>query len=839
MLVHLEKNYARFYRYPVILFHEGDFGPEEQRQLRAAVPHMSLEFRTVVFAIPAWLDRERIPERTPCSYHSSTVGYRHMNRFLAYFASAQLAEEGFEWQWRLDDDSLLTEEVGYDVFRLMAENGKRYGFSNIVQDDAKCVLGLWNATRDYVDREGLEPHFFTRWTEGAVFYNNFEVSHASIWTSPAYKAFFDHIDRLGGIYYHRWGDAPIRSIGVSLFVNESEVHQFTDVAYTHLPFIQRNASGLPSPGHSLFSRAGGSFSANCSADSHGHGGHGHGAPNNGTCFSGRPSGIVYTVLNDEPGQLEKLLATLASLDTHFNDAHRYPVAIFAADLGYARRARIRNATRSVVEFHDLSFLEAQPLPVWVDRARVPAYVDCAFGDDSVLDRKRNRHMALEGLPKLARQYDYLWRLVPGALLTENVTSDPFETMARGGKTYGYLMTVTDDARCIKGLRAATLRYARRAGVTPTFLDVLPEDAVFYDGFEVSHSSLWLDPEYRAFLEFLDREGGMLYHRWTERNVMTEALALLAPPERLHRFSDVGFEHAPFVKQTSNRAVLKRPVEATWRDRSVSVAPAPDLSALLAARRFGFLGADVATSFRLPAAAGYGAYAWLLGDTYLGTSDGARREAAAHTVNNALAFMPLPAEDAPLGPADVSFFWREDAEGAPAAAFEAGGSSSSSNMVLWPVSGLSVEYEGTARLVLFAQRVRKKHNLTELLVGDGMNFEVEGTSLIFVDNPASPPGRWRYRVAPLPGTDATHNWCVLVCGCVCMRCGRAGAWFCMCKISKPEGLKSQPPQPNAPTTNNQQPQVLGRRAGGRAGSGHQRRRHGLHRGQRRHARDGRL
>ena len=51
--------------------------------------------------------------------------------FMAYLASKELAEQ-YEWQWRLDDDGLITEEVGYDVFRLMAMNKKRYGYVIIV-----------------------------------------------------------------------------------------------------------------------------------------------------------------------------------------------------------------------------------------------------------------------------------------------------------------------------------------------------------------------------------------------------------------------------------------------------------------------------------------------------------------------------------------------------------------------------------------------------------------------------------------------------------------------------------------------------------------------------------
>lgn len=760
MLKSFEENFNRHYNYPLIIFHE-DFGEAEKKQLQEAV-RFRLQFRTVGFKIPAWLDRAKIPERTPCSPHSSTVGYRHMNRFLAFFAAEELSKE-YDWQWRLDDDSLITEEVGYDVFRLMAENGKRYGFTNIVQDDPKCVLGLWNATRDYVDREELEPTFFTRWTEGAVFYNNFEVSHSSIWTSAAYRNFFEHIDHLGGIYYHRWGDAPIRSIGVSLFVEESEVHQFTDIAYTHLPFIARNASGLPSPAQTLFSRAGGSLHpGNCSANtSAGEHKPGHGGGGNGTCFSGRPSGVVYAVLNDEPGQLEKLLTTLSSLDTHFNDHFHYPVAIFAADLTYERRTAIRHATRSVVEFHDLSFLAAQALPTWIDPASVPSYVNCAFGDDSITDRKRNRYMASSGVGKLVAQYDYLWRLAPGAVLTENVTADPFMSMANGGKTFGYLLTVVDDSRCTAGLLEATTGYARQEDVTPTFLELLPPDAVFYDGFIISHSTFWRSPQYLSFFDYLDLEGGMFYQRWTEANILTQALALFVPVEELHRFSEVGFEHTPFVKQSSNRAILKKPVDRVWRDRDISVEPAPELSGLLAPRRFGYLGSDVATSFRLPSVAGHGSYMWLLGDTYLGTSDGLKRQGMHTTISNAVAFFPSGADLGAAGelltPSDVTFFWGYDLDGSPTAPFEAE-AGQAAGTVLWPVSGVSVEYQGVVKIVLFAQRVQKTHNLTDFLgVADGMNFEVEGTSLIVIENPAAAPNRWRYSVTDIAGTNGMHNW----------------------------------------------------------------------------------
>ena len=47
---------------------------------------------------------------------------------------------GYEWHWRLDDDSRLSEPVGYDVFQLMATNNMLYSYLDIVQVIYTCLL---------------------------------------------------------------------------------------------------------------------------------------------------------------------------------------------------------------------------------------------------------------------------------------------------------------------------------------------------------------------------------------------------------------------------------------------------------------------------------------------------------------------------------------------------------------------------------------------------------------------------------------------------------------------------------------------------------------------------
>ena len=39
------------------------------------------------------------------------------------------------------------------------------------------------------------------------------------------------------IILFRWGDAPVHSIAVAMFLNKSEVHFFDDIGYRHDPFM--------------------------------------------------------------------------------------------------------------------------------------------------------------------------------------------------------------------------------------------------------------------------------------------------------------------------------------------------------------------------------------------------------------------------------------------------------------------------------------------------------------------------------------------------------------------------------------------------------------------------
>ena len=48
--------------------------------------------------------------------------------------------------------------------------------------------------------------------------------------------FFEYLDKAGGFYYERWGDAPVHSIGAALFSKKDQIKFFDDIGYRHEPF---------------------------------------------------------------------------------------------------------------------------------------------------------------------------------------------------------------------------------------------------------------------------------------------------------------------------------------------------------------------------------------------------------------------------------------------------------------------------------------------------------------------------------------------------------------------------------------------------------------------------
>ena len=195
------------------------------------------------------------------------LGYRHMCRFFSgpVFEHAALAP--YEYVWRLDSDSFLLAPPLRDPFGEMAAAGASYGWLHAYRDEDVFVTGLWETTRRFLRDEGggIDEAAVHAWVPGGhtwpetpmCFATNCFLARRSWFTSPAYRRYFDALDRAGGFYAYRWGDACVHMLAVAALLPRSSVLRLTSLAYWHqgtviLPQAQREAGraligGLPEP----------------------------------------------------------------------------------------------------------------------------------------------------------------------------------------------------------------------------------------------------------------------------------------------------------------------------------------------------------------------------------------------------------------------------------------------------------------------------------------------------------------------------------------------------------------------------------------------------------------
>lgn len=76
------------------------------------------------------------------------------------------------------------------------------------------------------------------------FWSNFEIASLEWFRSKEYNDFFELMDRSGGFWMERWGDAPIHSLAAGVLLGPRDIHYFRDFGYRHTT-IQHCPSNAP------------------------------------------------------------------------------------------------------------------------------------------------------------------------------------------------------------------------------------------------------------------------------------------------------------------------------------------------------------------------------------------------------------------------------------------------------------------------------------------------------------------------------------------------------------------------------------------------------------------
>eukprot|EP01135_Chromosphaera_perkinsii_P002531 Nk52_evm47s224 gene=Nk52_evmTU47s224 len=227
----------------------------------------------------------------------NSLSYRQMCRFQSGFIFRMDVLKPYDYFWRLDDDVHYFCQMNYDPIEFLQARGKVYGFGMAMYEYKESVRSLPKTIGSFIienskffdkakthfidyffeeivmkrgeqgdegrgkhskdvdeddgdegkdeketdDGEKTKHNENTAWNvnkklgkyNGCHFWTNMEIGDLNFFRGEKYQAYFDHLEKSGGFFYERWGDAPVRSLGLGLLVDKSKVQYFDDIGYYH------------------------------------------------------------------------------------------------------------------------------------------------------------------------------------------------------------------------------------------------------------------------------------------------------------------------------------------------------------------------------------------------------------------------------------------------------------------------------------------------------------------------------------------------------------------------------------------------------------------------------
>ncbi|KAJ2760454.1 hypothetical protein H4S06_001717 [Coemansia sp. BCRC 34490] len=250
-LAQLEDRFNRRYNYPYVFLNNEPFSDDFKARIKSVVSgecHFGL-IPNEHWSYPDYINQTRAAEARKDMIERKIIyggkeSYHHMCRYESGFFYRHPLMDQFKWYWRVEPDVKFACDIDYDPFMFMQENGKKYGFTISLKEYPKTIPTLWDVTTEFMAKnKDMIPEknlmdFVTNGKGGynmCHFWSNFEIGDLDFLRSEQYSAYFDYLDRAGGFFYERWGDAPVHSLGVAMFLKKDEVHWFDDIGYFHGP----------------------------------------------------------------------------------------------------------------------------------------------------------------------------------------------------------------------------------------------------------------------------------------------------------------------------------------------------------------------------------------------------------------------------------------------------------------------------------------------------------------------------------------------------------------------------------------------------------------------------
>ncbi|KAI2643549.1 glycosyltransferase family 15 protein [Xylaria nigripes] len=275
----LERHFNQWFKYPIVFLNEEPWDDTFIETLNASTSAETF-FEYVPkkeWLFPEWMDIDKARASMKNQgdrgiIYGAKETYHHMCRFFSGYYYKLEALKKYKWYWRLEPDVDFTCSITYDPFREMALHDKVYGYAIALWEEKTTCPSLFRKVSDWKESQnipstslwnaGIDPSWVPwpfrsymswfshrdrhgdRWNF-CHYWSNFEIGNLDFFRSEKYQSLFQELEKEGGFYYERWGDAPIHTLAVGMLAEPHQIHHFSDIGYRHDWYYQcpANAPG--------------------------------------------------------------------------------------------------------------------------------------------------------------------------------------------------------------------------------------------------------------------------------------------------------------------------------------------------------------------------------------------------------------------------------------------------------------------------------------------------------------------------------------------------------------------------------------------------------------------
>ncbi|KAI9498427.1 nucleotide-diphospho-sugar transferase [Zychaea mexicana] len=248
--------------YPYIIFSDEELSDEFKHLASIMTPNADVAFYDKLgpefYGYANSTDRERALEariRMNETIFGDSEDYRFSSRFMAGLLFRHPALNDLDYIWRFEVGTEYVCPISFDPFDFMKDAGKKVSFSITLYEYEETIPSLFANVMKFAaenpdivqstdNPKSLWDFVIDTDTQGynkCHLWNNFQIADMQFFRGELYQRYFDFIDESNGIFYERWGDPVIQTLGIVLFLEKSDIQFWENIGYrvanyfTHCP----------------------------------------------------------------------------------------------------------------------------------------------------------------------------------------------------------------------------------------------------------------------------------------------------------------------------------------------------------------------------------------------------------------------------------------------------------------------------------------------------------------------------------------------------------------------------------------------------------------------------